>query len=237
MSVGSSLREVRESSGLSIAELAARTRIPANVISDLENDRFGSSGGVSYARGHVRTIAAIYGIDPEPLLSQFESQTVPLSKSIRDLLNENSVVTNVKREAKLSWKAIAGFAALILIAILVVMLISSGGKSAQSSSANTSPSLSQSPSPEKVTGVKVIIRSANGKSWISVTDSSGVEQFNAQVAQGEERAFSDPTYFDLWIGNAGALDIEVNGKNLGRLGKVGEVVRTRIGPNGIETQN
>ena len=40
MSVGSSLREVRERSGLSVTQLATRTRIPASVIQDLEKDNF-----------------------------------------------------------------------------------------------------------------------------------------------------------------------------------------------------
>ena len=44
MSLGSSLREVRKSSGYSIAELSARTRIPESVIEDLEQDNFNTCG-------------------------------------------------------------------------------------------------------------------------------------------------------------------------------------------------
>ena len=59
MSVGTSLQELRAKAGLSIAELAKRTRIPSSVLEDLEQDKFSTSGGPAYARGHIRTIARI----------------------------------------------------------------------------------------------------------------------------------------------------------------------------------
>ena len=73
MSLGSSIREVRKSSGYSIAELSARTRIPESVIEDLEQDNFNTCGGAAYARGHIRNIANICGAEADNLLSLFES--------------------------------------------------------------------------------------------------------------------------------------------------------------------
>ena len=86
MSVGMALREVRKTAGLSTAELSKRTRIPESVIEDLERDNFNTCGGPAYARGHIRNIARICGVDAESILAQFESQTIPLNKSIRELL-------------------------------------------------------------------------------------------------------------------------------------------------------
>ena len=40
---------------------------------DIERDDFASSGGDFYARGHVRTIAQKVGVDPAPLLAEFDA--------------------------------------------------------------------------------------------------------------------------------------------------------------------
>ena len=82
MSVGTSLQSIRSAAGLSVAQLATKSRIPASVIADLERDDFSTCGGAAYARGHIRTISRICGADTEAILAQFESQTIPLSKSI-----------------------------------------------------------------------------------------------------------------------------------------------------------
>ena len=82
MSVGLRLKEVRKSASLTIEQLSARTRIPASVIEDLERDNFNTCGGPTYARGHIRTISRICGVGDTEILLAFESQTIPLSKSV-----------------------------------------------------------------------------------------------------------------------------------------------------------
>jgi cytoskeletal protein RodZ len=233
MSLGSSLREVRREAGLSVSQLANQTRIPASVIEDLENDRFNTSGGPSYARGHVRTIAKICGVNPEPLLSQFESQTIPLSKSIRELLKENSVIT-APQKSSLTWKQLGGI--FVVIGLLVVAGIagftrnSSNSSSAKGSGATASPSAS---SATVLTGANIVLSATSGNSWVSVSDSSGATQFSGQLSTGQKRAFRDSDYLDLVIGNAGVVDVEVNGKSSGRLGGNGQVIRARVTSEGI----
>lgn len=232
MSLGSSLREVRVQSGLSVAQLATRTRIPASVIEDLENDRFNTSGGPSYARGHVRTIAKICGVDPEPLLSQFESQTIPLSKSIRELLKENSVIS-APTKSSLTWKQLAGVFG--VIAILVVAGIAGFTRDTSKNSSPSSPSSSKPSAGSTValSGANLVLSALSGNSWISVSDSSGATQFSGQLLSGEKRAFRDDNYLDLVIGNAGAVSVEVNGKSSGALGAKGQVIRVRVNNQGI----
>ena len=233
MSLGSSLREVRVEAGLSVTQLANRTRIPASVIEDLEHDRFNTSGGPSYARGHVRTIAKICGVDPEPLLSQFESQTIPLSKSIRELLKENSVIT-APRKNSLSWKQLA--AVFIVIALLVVVGISGFARSSSNQTISAGNGATASPSASSsvaLTGANIVLAATSGNSWISISDSSGATQFSGQLTMGQKRAFRDSDHLDLVIGNAGAVDVEINGKSSGRLGANGQVIRVRVNSEGI----
>ena len=72
--IGPELAAARTRVGLSVDELADRTRIRPHVIESIEVDDFAACGGDFYARGHIRTLARVLGKDPVPLLEQFEER-------------------------------------------------------------------------------------------------------------------------------------------------------------------
>jgi len=240
MSVGSSLQEMRKSAGFTVDQLAARTRIPATVIEDLEHDNFSTCGGPTYARGHIRTIARICGVGDSQVLIAFESQTIPLSKSIRDLLNDNSATPAIKERKPISWKALSGVGAGVAIFGLVGALIfsTSNGSSEEQNVVTNSTNSNQSNGAvaELRDGVEVILTGVNGLSWVAVNDSTGATQFSGRIRQGESRTFSDNQLLYLVIGNAGAVKLKVNGEDLGVPGRVGEVVRLEFGPQASNNQ-
>jgi hypothetical protein len=79
--VGPEITAARTRLGLSVDELAERTRIRPHVIESIEVDDFAPCGGDFYARGHLRTLARILGKDPAPLLAMFEDRyaTAPIN--------------------------------------------------------------------------------------------------------------------------------------------------------------
>lgn len=235
MSVGSSLREMRKTAGFSVDQLAARTRIPSSVIDDLERDNFSTCGGPTYARGHIKTIARICGVGDSEVLIAFESQTIPLSKSIRDLLNDTNATTARKERKPISWKALSGVAAgVIAFSLFGTAILSIDNDSAVTT---TSPSNSDNKPVASVrNGVEVTLKGVNGLSWVAVNDSAGVTQFSGRIRQGEERTFTDNQLLYLVIGNAGAISLTVNGEVLGVPGRVGEVVRLEFGPQASSNQ-
>ena len=232
MSVGLRLKEVRKSAGLTIEQLSARTRIPASVIEDLERDNFSTCGGPTYARGHIRTIARVCGVGDTEILLAFESQTIPLSKSIRDLLNDTSATPAMKERKPLSWKALSGVAAgVFALALVGVGILSSGNNSSTTiTSPSSSSSNQESPVAKKIDGVEVKLKGVNGLSWVAVSDSTGTTLFSGRIRQGEERTYTDNQLLYVVIGNAGAINLTVNGEDLGVPGRVGEVVRLEFGP-------
>ncbi len=234
MSLGSSLREVRKCSGYSIAELSARTRIPESVIEDLEQDNFSTCGGAAYARGHIRNIANICGADVENLLSLFESQTIPLNKSIRELLNDNNVTKPKAIKKPLSWKSLAGvLTGLVGLALVGGFIISSSNSPQTNSPTITVPSSETGPVASRTEGVEVTLLGVNGLSWVAVSDSTGTTLYSGRIRQGESKTFTDNQLIYLVLGNAGAIDLTVNGEKLGTAGEVGEVVRLEFGPQAI----
>jgi cytoskeletal protein RodZ len=236
MSVGTSLKEMRKSAGFSVDQLSARTRIPTSVIEDLERDNFSTCGGPTYARGHIRTIARICGVVDSEVLAAFQSQTIPLSKSIRDLLNDTSATAAKKERKPLSWKALGGVAAgVFAFALVGVGIISSGNNNSVTVTSNSETS-ENSPVAAKRNGVEVKLTGVNGLSWVAISDSTGTTQFSGRIRQGEERTFSDNQLLYVVIGNAGAINLTVNGEDIGVPGSVGEVVRLEFGPQASTNQ-
>lgn len=237
MSVGTSLREVRETAGLSTFELSRRTRIPESVIEDLERDNFNTCGGPAYARGHIRNIARVCGVESEPILAKFESQTIPLNKSIRELLNDTNATTAKKVKEPISWKGLTGVVAgLVALLVFGAALISSNPSGEVTATTPSTKTEETGPVAQKIDGVQVTVRGVNGLSWVAISDSSGVTQYSGRIREGEERTFTDDQLLYLVIGNAGAVQLLVNGEDLGVPGKVGEVVRLEFGPQALANQ-
>ena len=72
--IGPELAAARTRLGLTVDQLAERTRIRPHVIEAVEVDDFEPCGGDFYARGHLRTLARVLGVDVAPLLSSYDER-------------------------------------------------------------------------------------------------------------------------------------------------------------------
>jgi hypothetical protein len=71
VSVGEALAEARSRAGLSVDQLSERTRIRKTVIRSIETDDFDACGGDLFVRGYVRALASAVGLDPRPLIREY----------------------------------------------------------------------------------------------------------------------------------------------------------------------
>lgn len=71
--IGPVLVGARERLGLSVDQLAERTRIRPHVIEAIEVDDFAACGGDFYARGHLRTLSRIVGVDAVELIETYDA--------------------------------------------------------------------------------------------------------------------------------------------------------------------
>ena len=74
MTVGETVARARAAAGMTLAQVAAQTRIRSTVIAAIEADDFRLCGGDVYARGHLKSIATAVGADPVALAAQFDEQ-------------------------------------------------------------------------------------------------------------------------------------------------------------------
>ena len=73
MSAGEMLHAAREARGMSLDDLAQVTKLRASILSAMEQDDFSHCGGLVYARGQLRAMAPVLGLDPDDLLDAFDN--------------------------------------------------------------------------------------------------------------------------------------------------------------------
>ncbi|HET7902118.1 MAG TPA: RodZ domain-containing protein [Candidatus Nanopelagicales bacterium] len=106
--------------------------------------------------------------------------------------------------------------------------------STQPSTPSTQPT-TPAPSPSDVVaaadGVTVKLTVTGAKSWVRVTAGSGGRTlYEGILNQGQTKTFKDKQKIALVIGNAGAVTLKVNGRDLGAPGSGGQVVKVTFGP-------
>ena len=64
MSAGQMLNAARTARGMSLEDLAQVTKLRASILAAMEDDDFSHCGGLVYARGQLRAMAPVLGLDP-----------------------------------------------------------------------------------------------------------------------------------------------------------------------------
>ena len=241
MTLGSMISKARIDARLSIEDLSAATNIRGALLRQMEANDFSQCGGETYARGHIRNIAQRLGVDPQIFLAAFEEEHMQADRSMQDLLVETNAMKQPEEVRKVSWKVLATISVASLFVVGLVQIIVSNTSSPQIpapiSSVTASPSTSAtpeaSPSDEATlstgTGVEAVITATRAKSWLFVSDASGRTLFSGQISRGTTKTFSSDVSLNFKIGNAGGVDLVVNGKKIDSVGADGEVVSLSYG--------
>jgi cytoskeleton protein RodZ len=251
-SVGHALAQARVASGLSIDEVSTITRVRVPIVQAIEQDDFSRCGGDVYARGHIRTMARIVGLDPEPLIEQYAAEHAgEIDPAPVAPLYETERIRSEPRRP--NWTA-AMIAAIVAVVGFVGYTALSGsgsgsGATAKSTTAaptTTTPSPSRTPrgtgvpAPPQPTGsaiaaappgkVTVKVSAQGGTSWIQATDSNGKQLYQNSLRKGESMTWTDDKKIKLVVGNAGAVQLFVNGKDIGLAGSDGQVAHLTYTP-------
>ena len=243
MSLGALIAKSRTDARLSIEDLAKVTNIPTTLLRDMENDNFAKCGGETYARGHLRNIAAKVGVDERVFLDLFETEVTAPVKPIRELLNENNVTMPYQEPKRISWKVLAAGSAAALFLFAGAQIIFSNTDTGNdpenivttsatpTNLASESVTPSTAASPVIAGGVNVELVASRGTTWLYVTNENGKVLFSGQIRQGASKTFSEAKQVNLRVGNAGGVDISVNGEDVGSVGAKGEVANLTYNAN------
>ncbi|WP_167404074.1 helix-turn-helix domain-containing protein [Streptomyces tricolor] len=203
-SVGRALQQARIAAGLTVDDVSNATRVRIAIVHAIEADDYTPCGGDVYARGHIRTLA----------------------RAVR-----------LERRGP-NWTAAMVAAIVVVIGFVGFTAFKGGDTSGDSKSQvaeGTPPTVGQSASPTPTknkpaepTGepsdsaiaaapqdkVTVQVSAANGRSWISAKDHNGRMLFDGLLKKGQSKTFQDNSKINLILGDAGAIELYVNGKKI-----------------------
>jgi cytoskeletal protein RodZ len=108
--IGETLAQSRGRAGLTVAQVAHRTRIREAVITAIERGDFAACGGDFYARGHIRSIATAVGTDPEPLISEYDAAHGASPVGVDELFSP----AQPRGRRRPNWAAVLGVALLVV---------------------------------------------------------------------------------------------------------------------------
>jgi cytoskeleton protein RodZ len=74
---GGMLQHIRESAGLSRADVAGKLKFSVKQIETLESDNYAALGGPTFVRGLVRTYAKLLGAETGPILAALDPRELP----------------------------------------------------------------------------------------------------------------------------------------------------------------
>jgi cytoskeletal protein RodZ len=254
-SVGRALAQARVASGLSVDEVSTVTRVRVPIVQAIEKDDFSRCGGDVYARGHIRSFARAVGLDPEPLIAQYDAEhgAPAPSVTVPPVYQADRGKIRSSEPRRPNWTAamVAAIVAVVGFVGYTAFSGGSGGGKPTAGAGTTTPAATrttptQTPqsngvpkSPQPTNSaiaaappgkVTVKVTAAGGISWIQATDSNGKQLYQDSLHKGQSMTWTDDKKIKLIIGNAGAVQLFVNGKDLGAAGSDGQVVRLTYTP-------
>jgi cytoskeletal protein RodZ len=239
MTLGEFLQKAREDAGFSVDELAHIVNLRPGLIRSMESNDFLPCGGDTYARGHIRNISQIVGSNAKELLAIYDADHSVDSRSIHSQLVDNNAAAIRGENRKMSWKVLVGASlsvvVLIGIAQFAISAIESDPVVTSIVVEEVEPTQTPIPSPTPTATSTAIssaatseltltIAATRGNSNIHVV-TEGVSVYKGPLFQGESKSFVGENSISIYLGNAGDLDLTLNGEKLAPLGDRNQEIR------------
>jgi cytoskeletal protein RodZ len=241
--VGSNLKQTREQRQLTLREVEWATKIRADYLDALEDERWDALPAPVYARGFLRTYATYLGLDPEPMIAEYNAAHAPA----RQLISTRPPVKLDRPPRFAVTPAVLGGLLLFLVAAVFVGYVGSrimafertgavastpsppaGFKQDQvAPSPSPLPVPSPSPSVAPINGVQVALR-VDAPVWVRVeVDGKPADATGAGgkvLAPGATLTFTGNDQVHVRTGKASHTFVTVNGKDQGAMkGDAGDV--------------
>jgi cytoskeleton protein RodZ len=232
--LGERFRAAREARDLSVSDVAEQIRIRSVYLTAIEDENWPAIGAPVYARGFLRTYARFLGLDPEESVAAF-NQSLGANNAFHGSSSPapgpatNQVGTSSGAQAQGSrsllpmiW--IASIVATLLVAYVIYNFITYHPGAPQVAIVTAVPQgpVSQAARATPAVRPNTLSVHVTAPTWMRVTvdDSVSIE---GTFPAGTTKTFHGKTAL-VRLGNAGGVEISVDGKRVGTLGKMGDVV-------------
>ncbi len=244
--LGDLLRESREQLGLSLDEVQASTRIKRAYLEALEAERFDQLPNPIATRGFLRNYASALNLDASYLLELHEEANEHRVADHTGFVGDGIRLKSIPMTppSRFSPDLLIGF--LMITALLGIIMYfvyqlyllpleirSAAGSASPSSDAalalptptplpTDTPTPTTTPTPLYYTGVTVELVITD-ESWIQVLVDEA-KAFEGVLQVGERRHWTGESQVAVRAGNAGGVEIIVNGESKGLMGELHQVV-------------
>jgi cytoskeletal protein RodZ len=222
VSIGDTLAEARRQAGLTLAQVSQQTRIRESIIASIEQGDFSPCGGDFYARGHIRSIAEVVGIDPVPLVREYDEEHGPPGKMRAAQIFEPATPIRIREPHNLHLGRVLVVALLAVVGFGAYHVVSTRGAKPSATPAATvrpvvtaKPKVTVKPSPTTpafAKGEAVITVTAKSDCWVGLTSASGKTLFQHIVPAGNTQTWIEKQQVSMVIGNPPGVKLTVNGK-------------------------
>ncbi len=224
--IGPELAAARTRLGLTVDQLADRTRIRPHVIEAVEVDDFEPCGGDFYARGHLRTLARVLGIDVAPLLASYDERYAHAPINPRRVF-EAELATGVHGSIRgtrggPNWSVLVAVVMALVLAWSIARLVMDTPPELR----GATPVLNGSGGPQGTGNapladpVPVVVSAVSGGARVVVRDAAGEDVFKGSLAAGQTKELraSPPVRVDS---TDGAVTVSVAGGEARAVGEPG----------------
>ncbi len=242
--IGDAYRAAREARHLSLSEVSEQLHIRSVYLEGIENEEWSTIGAPVYVRGFMRTYARFLGLEPEAAVAYFNASLDEDGAGFGAAIagRERSygrVRARAHRPSPWLWAA-------ALAAALLVGFVGYNAFELRSARPRTVPAktvLGPAPAASAISRRALATRTMPERaaagvarstlevrltkaSWVSV-QIDGTQRLEGTFPAGTRKAFHGKLA-DVRTGNAGGVELTVNGKALGSMGHPGGVVERSL---------
>jgi cytoskeletal protein RodZ len=249
--VGALLKKTREESGKNLKEISEVLKIRVDYLRAIEEGDFQQLPEEVYIKGYIREYAEFLKIDPETALSAYVQQTSPPQDDKGETLAKFTIE---QKKSKFTYILVP--LALVVFGLILFFALHSPKKEHERAQAPVKPEQvipSQiveqpdkipempvkinEPVPDTATPIKndAIVEKtphtlkivATDIVWLLLTvDDAAPKEMTLKL--GETVTFQAQEGFSLKLGNAGGVKVFFDGKDIGKLGRKGQVVKLNL---------
>ncbi|MCX5669205.1 MAG: DUF4115 domain-containing protein [Candidatus Omnitrophica bacterium] len=243
---GSRLKKIRQERGLGLEDVQKKTKVHLNVLRAIEGDSISNLSPI-YLKGFIKIYCSYLGLEAKDFIGPSEQRQIPaLNATVgRPIGTRMEKKASFIKDASIKLSTITpliNLKKIIIFAAIVVMFIFLGINLirfiyARPKSRLERVKISMPASAPKVHAGQTKINNltggftlgifARGKSWISVKV-DGKVLFHGVLARGRTETWQAREKVELSLGDAGAVELQVNDQRFTNLGRHGQSLKNIV---------
>jgi cytoskeleton protein RodZ len=248
--LGEEFRSAREARGLSLSDVAERLHIRSVYLAAIEDEDWKAIGAPVYVRGFMRTYARFLGLDAEAAVARFSSTAPSTPATTGVARSEERPRVRERRSDRTGPSVLAILAVLVAVAVVAyvgytfmqyrpgagpAVAAASPGAVADAPPADASPDVASAATPVPAPVAHAAVKHGlhiqlTQASWLRLTI-DGTVVVEGTFPAGTAKSFHGKSA-DLRVGNAGGVEVAINGRPVGPLGASGDVVERHFDLSG-----